>query len=594
MTGEYQVLKPIDAIRIRPGMYIGDVENPKHLITEVIDNSLDEISNKLATECHIYYQDNTWWVMDNGRGIKVYDMKLESGAIQDSVVTLCTDLHSGSKFDTNSYNTLIGMHGVGLVVVNALSEWLTIRTRDRKDKTKIYTYNFIDGELANKNIEENHESWSTQVGFKPNISHFRNGEFDITPIVERLLLVQAKFPNTTISFNNQELPKRNFEEYVKNILKVTDDVTLIKYDKSINEKLIIAITYNQDANTVMAGDVNLRLCDGKYLTYFQSLLKECINDNLDRKFKDVPENLLLLGLKLYISMTIPEPQFSSQEKNVMTLPVKHLIDPLKAQINNFIKKPGILDIIQHNIEVRMNQKIVKTSKTRSVRISADNKLKDCDKIPGDILYILEGDSALGTLKQVRDTDTEAIFPLKGKIINVENASFDKLHANKEIKDLNEALGPKGNRRYKKIKLICDADMDGHHIIVLTLLTLMKFAVDFIQSGNVSVIFPPLFGAEKGKVYVPIYKIEEVEKYRSQGYSIMRFKGLGEMSPKKLEVSIRGGCEYIVKPPSNLQELNGLKAIISEAPIKRAILNDERCSFERVLLEIGHGQPTNSF
>ena len=148
------------------------------------------------------------------------------------------------------------------------------------------------------------------------------------------------------------------------------------------------------------------------------------------------------------------------------------------------------------------------------------------KIPGEVLYILEGDSALGTLKQIRDINKEAIFPLKGKVLNVESNSLERISKNKEIQDLLEGLGPKNRRRYNKVKIIADADVDGAHIVVLVLLLLQKYADDLIKSGNVSVVLPPLHGASKGKKFYPIYTDNQMTKYRSEGYTIQRFKGLG--------------------------------------------------------------------
>lgn len=616
MKQEYEALGTIGGIQARPGMYIGDVETPRHLITEVIDNVLDEVANGYASECHIYFQNNSWWITDNGRGIAVYDMDLPDGRVKDSVHALCTEPHSGSKFDNENYKTLIGMHGVGLVVVNALSEWLTIRTRDRQQKNKIHEYYFQNSELVSKRILDNNETWSTQVGLKPKAKFFRSTDFDITPMAEQLILSQSKFPNSVFTFNGKPISKMDFATFVRKYLKLNEQDLLFNlaytytgpdvYDEIVHidhntgqeiktreltkrisgAKINTFITYTTDPSIVTVGDVNLRLCDGTYLTNFQTLLKNSIINKLDRKFKDVSPNLLTLGLKLYVSLTVPEPQFSSQEKVRMTLPVKdELILPIEPQVDAFLDKPGIMNIIQHNIETRMNANMVKFKGGKTKRISNENKIRDCRKIPGDVLYILEGESALGTLKQIRDPNTEAIFPLRGKVLNVESSSIQKIENNKEIKYLNESLGPRSSRRYKRIKIIADADADGHHIVVLSILILEKFADDYIRDGRVSVILPPLYGASKGKQYFPLYNHDQAEQYRQNGFDITRFKGLGEMDPDKLNISIRNGIEYVIQWPDSDQLLKSLKTIITNGDVKRSIMNDKRCTFDRVFQEV---------
>jgi len=464
--GPYKALAVIDAIRKRPGMYIGDTSTPDHLATEIVDNMLDEIANGHASAGSIQFQDNACWVTDNGRGLAVYDMKLSDGTIKDSIEALCTELHSGAKFDNEDYETLIGMHGVGLVVTNALSEWLIIRARDRNDRANVHVYTFQNAKLTSKEItpEPDDGTWSTQVGFKPSSLYFETLDFNARSFGERLILTQAKFQHSQFAINGKALPKMGFEDLVRHYLEINPNNALfnLSHEPSNNQKINVFITYTpSDQNTIIKGDVNLRVCTGRFMTTFQTALKKVILDKLDKKrFKDVPDNLLLLGLKLYISMTIPEPRFDSQTKTRMTLPVKNeLIDPLRSQIEWFINREGIMDIIHHNIEQRLKKSIVKVKTSRNNRVSAGNKLRDCLKTPGKVIYILEGESALGTLKQCRDTETEAIFPLRGKVLNVESNTLDAIKGNKEIKDFLEAIGPKSSRRYEKIKIVADADPD---------------------------------------------------------------------------------------------------------------------------------------
>lgn len=596
-TGSYKALGDIDAIRARPGMYIGSVETADHLVTEVIDNMLDEVANGYANNCSLFFgKDNHIWVTDNGRGIEVYEMTLPDGKVEDSVVALCTVTHSGSKFDTSDYSTLIGMHGVGLVAVNALSEWVIVQTRDRSDKSKYHKYTFNNAILTSKEYDLDYpesENWSTVIGFKPDIQYFESDTIDLRKIIQRLLLAQSKIENSQFWINGKELPKKTFEQYIQDQLGYSDDDQIYKlqydsftFDNKWNGSIVVYLTYTQDPETIVQGDVNLRTCDGTYLTSFQTLLKNVIGSKLDKKFKDVSEVFYLLGLKLYISLTVPEPQFDSQTKSRMTLNVKgKLIDPLKSQVEWFLDRGNILSIITSNVERKLKQNLVKVKTVKGKGVNPKNKIKDAIKIPGDVLYILEGDSACGTMQCIRNPDIHGLFPLRGKMLNVESSSIDKFQNNKEIKDLLEGLGPKSKRRYKKIKLLADADPDGHHIVVLLLLFMQKFADDYIKSGNLSVVLPPLYGATKGKNYVPIYNEADLNYYRSQNWDVYRFKGIGEMEPEEMEMTLKSNMEYVVQWPLNAKELTALINIVTDTSVKRSIMNDKRCTVNRIVQEV---------
>lgn len=465
----YKALNSIDAIRIRPGMYVGDTVNPNQLVTEILDNSLDEIGNNYANslQLNIDVDNNHCWIVDNGRGLKVYDMKDSNGILKDSIELLCTDTHTGSKFDNDDYGVLIGMHGVGLVVVNALSNWLIVKTRDRENKHIIYEYQFINAtESITKNQYEDYDninSWSTIVGFQPNSQYFESDKFVVEDLAKRLLLAQAKFNESDFYFNNKKLTKRTFHEYIKLLFKCETDFKKLSYEIAPNQKIEIYLNYVESQYTNILGDVNLRHCEGTYLTSFQTLLKNKVSEKLGKIVENVNPNYLLNGLNCYISLVVPEPKYDSQSKVRMTLNVKDLINPLHDQVDWFLDN-DTLAIIQKNLEKTLKKKLA-ISLNKSVNISAKNKLRDCLKTPGEILYIVEGESALGPLKQIRDINTEAIYPLRGKVLNVEKATIDKISNNKEITDLIEACGPKNNRRYKKIKILSDSDSVSAETII---------------------------------------------------------------------------------------------------------------------------------
>ncbi|GEM_PF-1214013 len=582
----------IEPVRARPGMFIGDTQNPTHLAEEVLDNAIDEIANGFGTSIGIFnnLDDGSFWVSDNGRGLPMEPITLADGSVEDSVKVLCTELFSGTKFDTEDYAQLIGMHGVGLVAVNALSDWLTIKTRDRKNKTRVVTYSFIDGELQQISEEtDNDFSYSTVVGFKPSKKYFGSLEFDNKYFVERLISVQSIFDLNGFTFNNKPIPKLSFESYIKQYLALAEEDQLFSLSFSTKDNsnhIKLYATYVDQDDSITLGNVNLRTCDGKFINSFHTELKKSINEKIDKSFSKINDREYLNGLRAFIMINVPEPKFDSQTKVRMVLDVKKiLIDPLKGQLDWFVEQ--IIDTLQSNLERKLHQKILNGS-SRSARANkrvSISKLHDCQHIPGDVLYIVEGDSAEGTLKQITNKKIEACYPLKGKVLNVEAATLDKIQKNKEISDLLKALGSVSNRRYKSIKILSDADVDGYHIAVLMLLAIAKFAPDYIKSGNLSVIIPPLYGAEKGGKYYPIYDQIKIDQFKKDNYKIRRFKGLGEMNPNQLEACIRSGFEYKIKWPDSDKQLNNLISIITNTDLKRAIMNAEGVKIDIILAEI---------
>jgi DNA gyrase subunit B len=229
------------------------------------------------------------------------------------------------------------------------------------------------------------------------------------------------------------------------------------------------------------------------------------------------------------------------------------------------------------LEAKSIQTAAKVLKTKKTRVSSDNPLKDCAKVPGKTLYLLEGDSAEGTLKQIRDTQVEAIFPLSGKIMNAIDKSIDKAIESKKIKYLLEAIGvdlTKKNQtafRYEKVKILADADSDGLHIIVLAVVALWKYAPSLVSNRQVSMLLPPLYGAVKKKEFIPIYNYSDVDIYAQKGYTITRFKGLGEMNPDQLaEVIYNKPVEYVIEPPSTPREGEMVVMCLTDSIIKREI------------------------
>ena len=582
----YTALTPIEAIRIRPGMYIGDTDTPTQLLTEVIDNSFDEVSNGFANLFQLNIVDGAYWVQDNGRGIKSYQMKDANGNIRDSIELLCTETHSGSKFNNDDYKILIGMHGVGMVVVNALSNWMIVKVRDRDDRNTVHEYQFVDAVLQSRNTyvdSENIDSWSTCIGFQPYEKHFDSIEMNLESIVKRLMLAQARYNSSDLYFNGKQLTKRSFYEYVKYILNIKKDFKKLEIVQAENKKIELYLNYCEDNHSNILCDVNLRHCEGTFLTTFLTLLKKSIIIKLGKMTNGVNPKLLLNGLNCYISLTVPEPKFDSQTKVRMTLRVTEMINSLQSQVDWFLDQ-DTLNIIQSNLEKLLKKKF-KGKFKKSKIISAENKLRDCIDTPGETLYIVEGESALGPLKQIRNVQNEAIFPLRGKVLNVQKATMEKIGNNREITDLIEACGAVGNRRYKHIKIISDADSDGLHISVLAILVIYRFLRDYIEDGNLSVVLPPLFGVQLKNEYKLLYSHEEAQQPAYAGHHITRFKGLGEMNPDQLELCIRNNMEYVVTMPDTKEKLNNSLDVIVNTELKKQIMTIPKFTFNTVLSKV---------
>jgi DNA gyrase/topoisomerase IV subunit B len=382
------------------------------------------------------------------------------------------------------------------------------------------------------------------------------------------MLSQAKYPNCDFVLNDKQVTKRSFQEYVKKILNTEQDFYNILYNKNKNYGIDIYINYEHRNTPNILGDVNLRHCDGTYISNFTTLLKNIISEKLGKKYSTINPNNFLNGLNCYISLTVPEPKFDSQSKVRMTLGIRDLLSHprLLKNLNTFLSDT-VLDIIKSNLDTKLEKKLI-TSVSKK-KISVENKLKDCLNIPGKVLYIVEGDSALSPLKQIRDINTEGIYPVRGKMLNVEKASVEKIAKNKEITDLLEALGPSSARRYEKIKIIADADPDGGHIVTLAVLIILKYADDYIKNNNLIIVLPPLYGATKGTKFIPIYNHDDIKKYPN--YEITRFKGLGQMDPDKLKIALDEQIEYVVEYPETSDQANTLLNIMSNTEYKRKLL-----------------------
>lgn len=588
---EIEVLAEIEHIRIRPDMYT-KTDDPAHILTEVIDNSLDELANGHADNItiNIDNENNVCSIEDNGRGIPRHEVSLPDGTKEDSVIVACTKLFSGGKFNLNNYETSIGLHGVGLVVLNALSLYMQVSIRNRDDKSKTYVYTFKDAEIVQQIETENNDLWSTKVSFQPNTKYFSSAIIPIDKIKTRLFLVASKFPQSNILLNNEKVHNLPFDKFCMGILEVKNDVSIINAtitEKGFNADVFFAYEEDSKLMPTIMGDVNLNICQGTYLSTLTTLFCKVVNEIVDDERLTKPD--ILNNLRLYCSMTISEPKFQGQTKDRMISDVKvqinKLYTELKSKLNTFTFKERFKKIIDEKSAGKAIKKLQKKGK----RLSADNPTKDCLKIPGETLYLLEGDSATGNLKAIRDRTNEAILPLTGKISNTINKNVDQALDSKKMKFLLEAIGihQDDGYRYNKIKVLCDADSDGLHISVLACTAIWKYFPQLIEENRLIIILPPLYGArKKGKPFVPIYKLEDTKQYKDQGYTIKRFKGLGEMNKDELkEVVYKNPLEYTVKLPETEKDIESVTQCLINTELKRKICSDERFGLQRIFNNI---------
>jgi len=582
---EIKSLGDIEHVQLRPGMYIGSTYSPDGLAREIEDNAYDELANKFATVITI---DNpspgTIIVTDNGRGIPIHDVTLESGEVKDSIIVACTKLFSGAKFDESIYSYSIGLHGVGLVAVNALSNYLsvTVKDRDPKKSNLYHHYEFINSKLTNKEsgVFEN-IPWSTRIEFTINPKFFTIQDFNINKMYERACLVTSKFINCEIIINGKTVPKGTLEQFARYKLGLTDDIQMFKMNikqQSSIEEAIVYFTYdlNGQNQSEIYGDVNLHICNGTFLTNFVSLITKCIT-----KKYELSKNEGQSKLRAYVSLITQHMEFDSQSKATMTRNMNSLFSLAENDMTKLISVSTYLnDIFTEIVNRKSFSKAANKVSKKMKRISAQDGFKDCLDTPGGILYIMEGKSADGSLSQIRDRKTEAILPISGKILNVTKSNIEKSVNSKKFKFLLEVLGVnlksvnQTDYRYKHIKMLCDADPDGLHIVVLVTMGIWYYAPNLIKNNQVTVILPPLYGAVKGKKFIPLYSINETFNYPD--YQILRFKGIGEMSPEQLEVVIRDSPkEYVLSAPSSKEEQDNIIRCITDTELKRRLCEDNR-------------------
>ncbi len=575
-ASQIQILEGLEAVRVRPGMYIGSISSRglHHLVYEIVDNSVDEALAGFCTEIEVSInEDNSITVKDNGRGIPV-DIQKKAGIPALEVVF--TILHAGGKFGGGGYKTSGGLHGVGASVVNALSTWLDVKVyRDGK----IYHMRFERGKVVEKMEvigECDPQKTGTEVSFLPDAGIFEETvyDFDILKIRLRETAFLTKALKITLIDNREEKRKMSFhyeggiKEFVtylnKGKVPIYEDVI---YCEGTKEKVMVEVAMQHNDNyseSIYTFVNNINTPEGgTHLSGFKNALTKTFNEyaRSNKLLKDSDENLsgedIREGLVAIISVKIEDPQFEGQTKQKLgNSEAQTAVNSIVSeQLTYFLEQnPTVAKIISEKaITAQRARAAARKARDLTRRKSAlDNmslpgKLADCSsKNPEECeIFIVEGDSAGGSAKGARRRDTQAILPLRGKILNVEKARLDKIYSNAEIKGMITAFGTGihddfdiTKLRYNKIIIMTDADVDGAHIDTLMLTFIYRFMPELIKEGHVYLAQPPLYKLEKNKKVWYAYSDEELnnilkEVGRDQNNKIQRYKGLGEMDAEQL-------------------------------------------------------------
>jgi DNA gyrase subunit B len=538
-SGSIKVLEGLEAVRLRPAMYIGSTSESglHHLVYEVVDNSVDEA---LAGECDevnvVIHEDNSVTVVDNGRGIPV---KMHETGVSAAQVVM-TKLHAGGKFDSKSYKVSGGLHGVGVSCVNALSEWLELEIwRDGHTWEQEYARGVPKADIAQTGKTRKH---GTKVTFKADPTVMQATEFNFDTLAQRLRELAFLNKGLKITLSDERVdPPRNSEflyvggiaEFIKHLNKgkavLHDKPIFMEGDREMPGggvlTMEVALQYNDSySESVFAFANNINTVDGgTHLTGFRQALTRTINVQGQQAglFKDVKENLtgddVREGLTAVISVKLPQPQFEGQTKGKLNSDITGFV----AQFINdklgefFDKNPAVMKrIVTKAIEAARAREAARKARDLTRRKGAldsgglPGKLADCqEKDPERCeLFLVEGESAGGTAKTGRDRRYQAILPLKGKILNVEKARYDKMLGHEEIRSMITAIGTgigkddfdPARLRYHKIIIMTDADVDGSHIRTLLLTFFFRHMQELIKRGNVFVAQPPLYRIKRGK------------------------------------------------------------------------------------------------
>jgi len=571
-----QILEGLEAVRKRPGMYIGSTSSRglHHLVYEIVDNSVDEALAGYCTEIRVFInEDNSITVIDNGRGIPV---GINHKAGIPAVEVVFTILHAGGKFGGGGYKVSGGLHGVGASVVNALSNWLEVQIYN---EGKIYQQRYEKGHVCYplKVVGEcDKEKTGTKVTFLPDDTIFEDTVYDHDILKQRLREMAFLTKNLKIVLTDKR--EENYEKVfhyeggIKEFVKYLNSSKTPLYEdilyfegKKDGVYVEVAMQHNDSYNESAFSFVNnINTPEGgTHLAGYRNALTKTFNDYArnNKLLKESEANLsgedIREGLTAIVSIKIEDPQFEGQTKQKLgNSEARGAVDSVVSeQLTYYLEQnPAVAKIIceksimaQRARDAARKARDLTRRKTALGDTALPGKLADCsDKDPKNCeIYIVEGDSAGGSAKTARDRATQAILPLRGKILNVEKARLDRIYGNAEIKAMITAFGTGihedfdiSKLRYHKIIIMTDADVDGAHIATLMLTFIYRFMPELIKQGYVYLAQPPLYKLEKNKKIWYAYSDEELDKIlnevgRDQNNRIQRYKGLGEMDAEQL-------------------------------------------------------------
>lgn len=601
-----QVLEGLEAVRKRPSMYIGSTDSRglHHLVYEVVDNSIDEALAGFCTRVNVTINPGgSVTVLDNGRGIPIDPHPFHKKSALEVVMTV---LHAGGKFDKNTYKVSGGLHGVGVSVVNALSEWLEVEvSRDGKRYYQRYTRGKPEADVQEIGTSD---TTGTKTTFKPDANIFETLDFDYETLSNRLRELAFLNRGLTISLQDLRTPEEQaetfayeggiveFVKYLNNKKQPLHDPIYFERqrdDMAVEIAMQYTSSYTENVYS-FANNINTHE-GGTHIIGFKTALTRVTNDYIKAN-KLSKEDLKLTGddvregLTAIISVKLMEPQFEGQTKTRLgNSDVKGIVDSLVTDglAEYFEENPKVANVIlEKALLAQKAREAAKKARELTRRKSAleistlPGKLADCsEKNPAACeIYIVEGNSAGGSAKQGRDRSFQAILPLRGKILNVEKSRLAKILKNEEIISLITAIGTGisedftlESARYHKVILMTDADVDGEHIRTLLLTLFFRYMRPLIDEGYVYIAQPPLYRIKKGKAEYYIHSDRELEAKKKElgekGLGIQRYKGLGEMNPGQL-------WETTMNPESRTLLQVTLEDAIRADEIFRVLMGDE--------------------
>ncbi|MBS3811063.1 MAG: DNA topoisomerase (ATP-hydrolyzing) subunit B [Halanaerobiales bacterium] len=574
-----QVLEGLEAVRKRPGMYIGStsLDGLLHLAYEVVDNSIDEAMAGYCDKITITIEEeNIVTVVDNGRGIPIEQHpKVNKPALE----VVMTTLHAGGKFDNKGYKVSGGLHGVGVSVVNALSEWMTVEVKWKDNN--IYKQKYRRGvpvyELKKIGHCEEGRETGTKITFKPDPEIFEEIDFRYDKLIQRfkeMAFLNKGILIKVIDKRDQENIKENefhyeggivqFVKYLNKNKKTLFSEPIYIEEEGEKEEVEISFQYHsgfKERIFTFANNINTRE-GGTHLSGFKSALTRTVNGYARSKglLEEKDDNLtgedVREGITAIINIKLEEPQFEGQTKTKLgNSNIRGFVDSSISQnLKTFMEEnPSIAKIIvEKGIKAAKARKAAKKARDLTRRKNAlistalPGKLSDCSSrdTENTELYIVEGDSAGGSAKQGRDREFQAILPLRGKILNVEKSRLNKILNNNEIRTLITAIGTSigenfdiDKKRYGKVIIMTDADVDGAHIRTLLLTFFYRYMSPLLEKGMIYIAQPPLYKVKRGRAEKYLYNDRALRKYAdehsNENFSLQRYKGLGEMNPDQL-------------------------------------------------------------